>query len=110
MDISGELQRDISHDIFKTRLSAAGTVVTAAQIADLHNDIEKMNEKPSSEDCGSCYGGEPPENGCCNTCDDVREAYNRRGWSFANPGAIGQVRSEPPFLFVALQTLRGWPL
>jgi len=96
MDISGELQRDISHDVIKTRLTAAGTVVPGAQIADLRNDLDKMNEKRSSEDehCGSCYGGEPPENGCCNTCDDVREAYNRRGWSFANPGGIDQCVQE----------------
>lgn len=31
--------------------------------------------------CGSCYGaGEPEE--CCNTCDDVKRAYQRRGWNF----------------------------
>lgn len=46
---------------------------------------------------GSCYGGTPPTDGpnpgCCNTCDEVREAYVRRGWSFVNPDAVEQVRS-----------------
>lgn len=48
---------------------------------------------------GTCYGGTPPTDGpnpgCCNSCDDVREAYVRRGWSFVNPDSVEQVR---PFL------------
>ena len=97
MDISGELQRDISHDVTKTRLTAAGMAVPGAQTAGLSNDFEKMDEKRTDEKhapdyCGSCFGGEPPENGCCNSCDDVREAYTRKGWSFGNPGGIEQVR------------------
>jgi endoplasmic reticulum-Golgi intermediate compartment protein 3 len=92
MDISGELQRDISHDIIKTRLSAAGTAVPGAPIAELSNDIDKMDKKHAPEYCGSCFGGEPPESGCCNSCDEVREAYTRKGWSFGNPDGIDQVR------------------
>jgi hypothetical protein len=92
MDISGELQRDISHDVIKTRLTAAGTAVPGSQVADLSNDLEKMSEQRGSDYCGSCYGGEPPESGCCNTCDDVRESYTRKGWSFGRPGGIDQVR------------------
>lgn len=45
-------------------------------------------------DCGSCYGGSPPASGCCNTCEEVREAYVRRGWSFVNPDSIEQVDCE----------------
>ena len=93
MDISGELQRDISHDVLKTRLTSEGTVVPGSQIGELRNDIDKLNEQRLEGYCGSCYGGEPPESGCCNTCDEVREAYTQRGWSFSNPGSIDQVRS-----------------
>lgn len=56
---------------------------------------------------GGCYGGTPPtegENaGCCNTCDEVREAYVRRGWSFVNPDAVEQVilSSFSPFPYKA---------
>ncbi len=105
MDISGELQRDISHDVFKTRLTAAGTVVQGSQVGELRNDIDKLNEQRSEGYCGSCYGGEPPEGGrCCNSCDEVREAYTRKGWSFSNPGTIDQVRSRScrtPLYFTA---------
>ena len=93
MDISGELQRDISHDVIKTRLTSEGTVVQGSQVGELRNDIDKLNEQRTEGYCGSCYGGEPDESGCCNSCDSVREAYTRRGWSFGNPGSIDQVRS-----------------
>jgi endoplasmic reticulum-Golgi intermediate compartment protein 3 len=93
MDISGELQRDISHDIIKTRLASTGTVVQGSQVGELRNDIDKLNEQRAEGYCGSCYGGEADESGCCNSCDAVREAYTRRGWSFSNPASIDQVRS-----------------
>jgi hypothetical protein len=94
MDISGEVQRDISHDIIKTRLTAAGTAVPGSQIGELRNDIDKLNEQRTAGYCGSCYGGEAAEGdgGCCNSCDAVREAYQKRGWSFGNPAGIDQVR------------------
>lgn len=31
---------------------------------------------------------------CCNSCEDVREAYRRRGWAFKNPDTIEQCRRE----------------
>ncbi|XP_076219910.1 endoplasmic reticulum-Golgi intermediate compartment protein 3-like, partial [Aptenodytes patagonicus] len=31
---------------------------------------------------------------CCNTCDDVREAYRRRGWAFKNPDTVEQCKRE----------------
>ncbi len=29
---------------------------------------------------------------CCNTCQEVRAAYNKKGWGFTNPDIIEQVR------------------
>lgn len=31
---------------------------------------------------------------CCNSCDDVREAYRRRGWAFKNADTIEQCKRE----------------
>jgi len=31
---------------------------------------------------------------CCNTCDDVREAYRRRGWAFKSADTIEQCKRE----------------
>ncbi|KAH9080598.1 Sec1 family-domain-containing protein [Lactarius deliciosus] len=94
VDISGELQHDISHNIVKTRLTEAGTAVPGSHTAELRNDIDKLNEQRAAGYCGSCYGGEPPEGGCCNSCDSVREAYTRKGWSFGNPSSIEQCVEE----------------
>ncbi|KAK7915578.1 hypothetical protein WMY93_011339 [Mugilogobius chulae] len=52
---------------------------------------------PSSLDpnrCESCYGAETEDLKCCNTCDDVREAYRRRGWAFKNADTIEQCKRE----------------
>ncbi|KAK0188075.1 Sec1-like protein [Armillaria mellea] len=94
MDISGETQRDLSHNILKTRLDKKEKPIPNSFSAELRNDIDKMNEQTSGDYCGSCYGGLEPASGCCNTCEEVRTAYVNRGWSFTNPDAIEQCKSE----------------
>ncbi|KAF4617668.1 hypothetical protein D9613_005877 [Agrocybe pediades] len=94
MDISGETQRDVSHNVLKTRLDHNGVIVPNSFSAELRNDLDKMHEPRKDGYCGSCYGGLEPEGGCCNTCEDVRQAYVNRGWSFSNPDAIEQCRNE----------------
>jgi len=94
MDISGELQRDVSHNILKMRLDSQGIVVPNSATTDLRNDVEKMSVTKDPNYCGSCYGGLEPASGCCNTCEDVRSAYVNRGWSFSNPDAIDQCKNE----------------
>ncbi|KIM89157.1 hypothetical protein PILCRDRAFT_213744 [Piloderma croceum F 1598] len=94
MDISGETQRDVTHNILKTRLTDAGVPVPTTGSAELRNEIDKLNEQKAKDYCGSCYGGDPPEGGCCNTCDQVRQAYVNKGWSFGNPDGIEQCVNE----------------
>jgi hypothetical protein len=92
MDISGETQRDLSHNILKTRLDGHGVAVPNSVSGELKNDLDKINAQRDANYCGSCYGGVEPEGGCCNTCEEVRQSYVNRGWSFGNPDAIEQVR------------------
>ncbi|BGP58406.1 hypothetical protein JCM8202_001909 [Rhodotorula sphaerocarpa] len=99
MDISGEHQHDIHHDLFKTRLSPSGKPIEEAiKGKELAGDAERIARQKATGYCGSCYGGSPPTDGpnpgCCNTCEEVREAYVRRGWSFVNPDAVEQCVSE----------------
>ncbi|KAG8214562.1 Sec1 family-domain-containing protein [Butyriboletus roseoflavus] len=94
MDISGEQQRDVSHNIIKKRLTKSGVDVPGQRSGDLRNEIDKLAEKRGSGYCGSCYGGVEPESGCCNTCEEVRQAYSGRGWSFGNPDDIEQCVQE----------------
>jgi len=94
MDISGEHQNDVNHDITKTRISAAGEAIAAPGKKELAGELDRIAKVRGPNYCGSCYGGSPPSSGCCNTCEEVREAYVRRGWSFVNPDSIEQVRLE----------------
>lgn len=48
--------------------------------------------------CGECYGAPPPESakkkGCCNTCDEVRDAYAGVSWSFGRGEGVEQCARE----------------
>ncbi|KAL5524558.1 hypothetical protein ACEPAF_9698 [Sanghuangporus sanghuang] len=94
MDISGETQRDLSHNIVKTRLGASGVPIPDSQSAELRNKLDVMNDQTKENYCGSCYGGVTPASGCCNTCEEVRQAYVNKGWSFSNPDSIEQCVRE----------------
>ncbi|KAH7921762.1 Sec1-like protein [Leucogyrophana mollusca] len=94
MDISGEQQRDISHNMLKKRLDQKGEQVQGLRVGDLRNEIDKLAEQRSKGYCGSCYGGQEPEGGCCNSCEEVRQAYVNKGWSFSNPDSIEQCVQE----------------
>ncbi len=100
MDISGEAQRDLTHNIFKARLDPGGKTISSAVTGELRNEIDRVNEQRQEEGyCGSCYGGVEPEGGCCQTCEQVRQAYLGKGWSFTNPDSIEQVNLLLVFLF-----------
>ncbi|CBX95366.1 hypothetical protein IAQ61_004190 [Plenodomus lingam] len=97
MDVSGELQMGITHGINKVRLSPEvdGSKVIDAKPLDLHQD-EASHLDPSY--CGNCYGAPPPTNaikhGCCNTCDEVRDAYASISWSFGRGEGVEQCERE----------------
>jgi hypothetical protein len=101
MDISGEHQLDVDHNIFKKRLRGDGTPIPAGptkheKLGESEAKVKgSQNENPLPPDyCGSCYGAEPEPNYCCNTCDQVQEAYRKKGWAFVNADSIEQCVRE----------------
>ncbi|KAN0060602.1 ER-derived vesicles protein erv46 [Thecaphora frezii] len=94
MDISGEHQSDIKHDIERIRVNADGVPVESGTKKGLTGDAARIAKTRGKDYCGSCYGGISPANGCCNTCDEVREAYVRKGWSFSDPDHVDQCVEE----------------
>jgi 7-cyano-7-deazaguanine synthase in queuosine biosynthesis len=93
-DVSGEIQQDMSHHILKTRLDASGEEIHENTLNfRIKSEVEHTLLSRPKGYCGSCYGGEEPEGGCCQTCESVRQAYLTKGWSFDDPNMIEQVWS-----------------
>lgn len=94
VDVVGDNQVDIHHDIERRRLDRNGVPLGHEVDKKLESEAQRLAAERGPDYCGACYGGEPPENGCCNSCDDVREAYARKNWSFSMPDEIEQCRQE----------------
>ncbi|KAE8669119.1 Endoplasmic reticulum vesicle transporter protein isoform 2 [Hibiscus syriacus] len=100
MDISGEQHLDVRHDIIKKRLDVHGNVIESRQDGIGAPKIEKPLQRHGGRlehnetYCGSCYGAEAADDDCCNSCEDVREAYRKKGWALSNPDLIDQCKRE----------------
>ncbi|KAH7269792.1 endoplasmic reticulum vesicle transporter-domain-containing protein [Fusarium redolens] len=97
MDVSGEQQHGVMHGVNKVRLQPAnqgGAVIDSKSLA-LHDESADHLD-PSY--CGGCYGAQPPANGrkpgCCQTCDEVREAYAQSSWAFGRGEGVEQCERE----------------
>lgn len=97
MDVSGEIELDVEHDISKRRLSATGVPLHEPEkhtIGPLSKTQDKSVTHENGTVCGDCYGAQLYAGHCCNTCAEVREAYRNKGWSLENPNAIHQCETE----------------
>ena len=95
MDISGYQQLDLDHDIYKQRLNSDGTLHhipkekhSPGENLEVAGAFENGTAVKEADDCGSCYGA-GDEDECCTTCEDVRNAYRKKGWSFEQAQASG---------------------
>jgi len=103
MDISGEQHLDISQNIYKRKVDEDGNEVGDIEKHVLHGKEGGKKEEVTGKDpqgaktdpkyCGDCYGA-GAAGACCNTCNEVREAYRTKGWSFNDPDGIEQCKRE----------------
>ncbi|XP_029038334.1 endoplasmic reticulum-Golgi intermediate compartment protein 3 isoform X1 [Osmia bicornis bicornis] len=100
MDTTGEQHLQIEHNIFKRRLDLHGKPIEDPQRTDitdtkaLSKTTTKSVESTTVETCGDCYGAATDKLKCCNTCDDVREAYSHKNWAFPDPATIKQCQND----------------
>lgn len=98
MDVSGEQQTGVVHGVNKVRLSsvAEGSRMIESTSLQIHADESATHLDPDY--CGSCYSAPAPSNakkaGCCNTCDEVREAYAANSWAFGRGEGVEQCERE----------------
>ena len=100
MDASGDAHLEIDHDVFKQRLTGGGKPIDQGSKHDFA--ATKGGEMPAdgavnagpggNATCGSCYGAETPERPCCNSCDDVRAAYQQKGWVLGKTTDVAQCK------------------
>ncbi|KAI9254585.1 endoplasmic reticulum vesicle transporter-domain-containing protein [Phascolomyces articulosus] len=88
MDDSGEHTTGYTHDVYKVRLDPMGIKIESEKAKKLGDDTkgaELALKKQDENECGSCYGAKPiTENKCCNTCDELRQAYAGMGWGMGD--------------------------
>ncbi|KAL6645677.1 hypothetical protein ACP70R_012469 [Stipagrostis hirtigluma subsp. patula] len=100
MDVSGEQHYDIRHDIIKKRIDHLGNVIESRKDGVGSPKIERPLQKHGGRldhnevYCGSCYGAEESDDQCCNSCEEVRDAYRKKGWALTNVELIDQCKRE----------------
>ncbi|CAF2060518.1 unnamed protein product [Rotaria magnacalcarata] len=100
IDISGETQTDIVHNLYKTRLDLDGKPIASEVTKVELKQIPKINATQenstttttTTHGCEPCYGAESDTHKCCSTCDDVKTAYRAKGWSFDPTGVVQCIR------------------
>jgi len=83
MDVAGYNQVDLEHDIVKRRLTPDGQYIGEPVSTHLGTAANSKEPLPKGY-CGSCYGAETAVHNCCNTCDDLKRAYQLKGWQITS--------------------------
>lgn len=108
MDSTGEQHLHIEHNIYKRRLNLEGHQIEEAKKEEIQSSTTtKLNEtsaeaaakskekesEPEKPLCGSCYGAQFNETHCCNSCQDVIDAYREKKWN-PSTDSFEQCKSE----------------
>lgn len=112
MDVGGDRQMDVKHAVYKTRLDASGEPIRVqgepvGELAPALGPPKLVSDDNVTTYCGSCYGAETQPEQCCNTCDEVKEAYRKRGWQLADGAGKEQCSRENVLRSVAEQEGEG---
>jgi len=96
LDVSGEVQLDVTSNLRKTRLRPDGQRISDEDLIEHVNQhstqLPRGGAKSVSEknECGSCYGAESGPADCCTTCHDVKDRYAAKGWDVQHVSKIAK--------------------
>ena len=103
MDVSGDYHLHVDdHEILKQRIDWFGNKVTikphksevGPEVKPHVNETDTSKNGTTVEVCLSCYGAEEHPDQCCNTCDEVRDAYRKRGWALSQSTNVVQCKHD----------------
>lgn len=95
LDIGGTMQLEITNHMFKTAIDRNGRRVDPSVITRLKQRSRQLaSPSPVPLSCGSCMGAESHANECCNTCEAVRKAYEKKGWLLTDLSEVSQCVRE----------------
>ena len=88
IDIAGDSQLDIEDTLKKKKLHQDGRFYSQVEIdveTNQHRQQQKQKEKVLKSElpedyCGPCYGAQEADDQCCQTCDEIMLAYNKKRW------------------------------
>jgi hypothetical protein len=89
IDVAGDSQLDVEDTLIKRKLHLDGTIMTQTELdvdLNMHRTQQENKERILKEGltadyCGPCFGAQATPEQCCQTCDEVIDAYKKRTWS-----------------------------
>jgi len=100
IEINGDMQLGVQNHLYKTSMAVSSNVPNPKHKKEQKPKktkpfhISSVTMKLPEKYCGSCFGAASSESQCCNTCDDVRKAYEKRGWVLDSVDSIEQCIRE----------------
>lgn len=83
MDVAGDNQLNVEHEMIKQRLTPEGAFIGSAGVEIIGEGPLEVTDHPPDY-CGDCYGADTEAMKCCNTCNDLIKAYQMRQWSIVD--------------------------
>ena len=88
MDVAGDSQINVEDTLVKRKLHLNGRPLSKEEIrveTNAHRQAQEKKDKLLLEQlpenyCGPCYGAQETDEQCCQTCDEIIEAYNKKKW------------------------------
>jgi hypothetical protein len=90
MDVAGDSQLNIQDTLVKRHLHIDGSPLSKEEIKVDTNKHQQqyeekqriLKEKLPSNYCGPCFGAHETEGQCCQTCDELIDAYKKKMWKY----------------------------